>query len=139
MQISAANKLVLFVGAIAFVLWGGYNMGKSLYVAATWEEVQGTVTGFERNTWSCGRSVSVCYELVVTYQADGRMHTALSDEKFDHKPPGQLLNKAITVYYNPVNPASAELAEYGPGGYGAIVFTMGAVVLFVFWLFRNKT
>ena len=138
MQINPANKLVIFVGAIAFVLWGGYNIIKASYVAAAWNDTEGVVTGFEKYTFSCGRGVGNCFELVVAYEVNGKRFTVNSEEKFDNRAPVHLKNEIITVYYNPANPYDAALANYGPGSYGTILFVIGILVLFLFWLFREK-
>jgi hypothetical protein len=136
---SPANIKVVFFGAICFVLWGGYNVAKSSYIEITWTKVEGTVVDFERNTWSCGKHISTCYELIVGYQAGKKTYTVNSKKKFNHDKPTHLLNEKVVVYYSPANNTEAILGgSYGPSRYGMILFLAGCVVLIIFWVMRKK-
>jgi hypothetical protein len=139
MSIPASNIKVIFIGAICFVLWGGYNIGKASYTALSWAKTEGTVVDFEHNTWSCGKGVGTCYQLIVGYYAGKTYYTVNSDKKFNHDMPTHLQDTKVTVYYSPANPAEAVLGgSYGPMNYGIILFLIGVIVLFIFWVKRER-
>ena len=136
---SPANVKTVFYAAIFAVLWGGYNIAKSVYTYTAWEEVQGTVVDFERNTWSCGKSVGECYSLMVGYHAGKDYFTTFSKKKYNYDPPTHLMDEKISVYYSPGNPSEAILGDgYGPMNYGIIIFLIGTLVLFIFCFINNN-
>ncbi len=138
-SMSPANIKVIFIGAVCFVLWGGYNIAKSSYTAFTWTKTEGTVVDFERNVWSCGKGIGECYTLIVGYQVGGNSFTANSNTKFNHIEPTYLLKQKFDVYYSSGNPANAILGgSYGPMRHGIWLFIIGCVVLFIFWLKRKR-
>lgn len=135
-----ANIKTIFWGAVFATLWGGYNIGKSVYTSFAWDKTEGIVVDYERNTWSCGKSVSECYSLVVGYHtADKNYFTTTSKKKYNYDPPKHLLDKKVDVYYSPAVPSEAILGgSYGPMNYGIIIFLIGAIVLFIFWVRSKK-
>lgn len=136
---SPGNIKVVFIGAICFVLWGGYNIGKASYIAVTWTKTEGTVVDFERYTWKCGKLSSECYTLIVGYQADKASFTVTSDKKFNSNKPVHFLKNKVPVYYSPSNPVDAILGgSYGPLGNGVILFLVGCVVLIILWVIRKR-
>ena len=133
------NIKVIFIGAIIFVLWGGYKIAMASYTAMTWEKTEGTIVDFERNTWTCGKGVSECYNLIAGYHAGNDYYTVLSDKKYSRHKPSHLLDAKVVIYYSPLNPAEAVLGgEYGPMNGGIILFLIGLGVLLVFWFVRKK-
>lgn len=136
---SSINIKVVFVGAICFVLWGGYNIAKASYTAINWEKAEGTVIDFERNTWSCGKNIGKCFALIVGYNTDKGSFTVISDKKFNYTKPTHLLKDTVVVYYSPTNHADATLGgSYGPMGRGIIVLIVGLVVLFIYWVVSKR-
>ena len=134
-----ANIKIVFIAAIGFVLWGGYRVAESAYIAMTWDKTEGKVSGFERHVMSCGKGVGECYSLVVSYAVNGRTYTTGSVKKYDRSKPSRLLNTAAVVYYSPVNPQDAILGgAYGPLRYGIWLFIIGSVVLLVFWVVKKR-
>ena len=139
MAISKGNIRAIFIGAICFVLWGGYNIGKASYTALTWTKAEGTVVDFEHNTWSCGKGVSRCYTLIVGYNAGEAYYTVNSNKKYNNDMPTHLQGKKVTVYYSPTAPTEAVLGgSYGPMNQGIALFLIGSVVLFILRLKRDR-
>jgi hypothetical protein len=138
-SIPAQNIKVLFIGAICAVLWGGYTLSNAVYYSVNWTETQGTVVDFERHVMTCGKGVSECYSLLVGYHAGDEYYVTDSVKKFSRNQSRHLLDQKVVVYYSPDNNAEAILVgEYGPYRYGLIIFLIGAVVLFLFWMFRKR-
>jgi hypothetical protein len=136
---SPTNVKVVFIGAIAFVLWGGYSIAKASYTAIAWNKTEGTIVDLERNVWTCGKGVSECYNLIAGYHARNNYYTVLSDKKFSRNKPSHLLDTKVVIYYDPLNPAEAVLGgEYGPMSGGIILFIVGLIVLLIFWYFWKK-
>lgn len=139
MAISSGNIKVIFIGAICFVLWGGYNIAKASYTAISWTKAEGTVVDFERHTWSCGKNIGECYSLIVGYYAGKDYYTINSDKKFNNDMPKHLTGSKIPVYYSPSIPSDALLGgSYGPMNKGIILFLVGCVVLFIFWVIKQR-
>lgn len=136
-----ANIKIVFIAAICFVLWGGYNVAKSSYVAITWTKAEGTVVDFEKNVWSCGKGIGECYNLIVGYHDSHKnYYTVNSKKNFNYDPPKHLMDQKIDVYYRPSKPAESVLGSgYGPMQYGTIMFLLGCVILFIFWVVKKKS
>ena len=133
------NLAVMFIAAICATLWGGYKISKASYTALAWEKTEGTVIDFERKTWTCGKGVSECYDIIVGYHAGENNYTIHSDTSVSRNKPTQLLNTSITVYYKPTNPSEAVLTgKYGTLGHGITVFILGIVFLIISWFVRKS-
>ena len=131
---------VLFVCAIGLVLYGGYSVTRAAYLTFSWNETEGEVVDFERDTFSCGKGVNQCYALVVSYMAGDHAYRTTSVRKFDYMAPVELLNSGVTVYYSPANPADAILGgAYGPMRYGIWLFLFGVVMLVILWVVKKKS
>jgi hypothetical protein len=88
---------------------------------------------------SCGKGVGECYSLVVGYHAEDNYFTTNSIKKFSRNKPNHLCEQKVVVYYSPVDNGEAILGgEYVPYRNGLIIFFTGAVVLFLFWIFRKR-
>ncbi len=136
---SPANIKVVFIGAICFVIWGGYNIAKVVYTSANWEKTEGIIVDIERHSMSCGKGVGECYSLIVGYHANKNYFTVNSKKKFNRDKPTHLLEESVEVYYSPSDPSDSIISgKYGPQNYGIILFLIGSVVLFVFWVKRKK-
>ena len=136
---SSTNIKVVFIAAIGMVLWGGYSVVNSTYIALTWDKVEGTVIDFERHTWSCGKGIGECYALVVGYEANGQAFTTTSVKKYSRSKPSQLLKSPATVYYSSLNPGEAILGgAYGPMRKGIWLLIIGTVILVVFWVVKKR-
>lgn len=136
---SSTNAKIIFVMAIGMVLWGGFNFAKAGYTSFAWTKTEGKVIDFEHNVWSCGKGVGECYSLIIGYKAGNKPLTVISKKKFNYDKPTHLLNKQVTVYYSPSNPADAVISgSYGSGQYGVILFLIGVVILFVFWIINKR-
>jgi len=133
------NIKVIFVGAIIAVLLGSYYISKSIYTSIAWTKTEGIVIDFERHSMTCGKSVGECYTLIVGYHVDNKYYTATSKKKFSRNKPTHLLDEKLGLYYSPENPSKAILSgAYGPKNYGVILFLIGTVVLFIFWIVRKR-
>ncbi len=133
------NIKVVFFGAIIAVILGGYYISKSIYTSVAWTKSEGIVIDFERHSMTCGKGVGECYSLIVGYPVDKNHYTVTSKSKFSHDKPDHLLDKKLKLHYSPNNPADAVLSgAYGPKNYGIILFLVGAVVLFIFWVVRKR-
>ncbi len=138
-SIPAQNIKIIFIGAICAVLWGGYNLARASFYSINWNEAEGTIVDFERHVMTCGKGVGECYSLIVGYHAGDNYFVTDSVKKFSHNQPRHLLDQKVVVYYSPDNNAEAILGgEYGPYRYGLIIFFIGIVVLFLFWIFRKR-
>ena len=136
---SSTNVKIIFVAAIGMVLWGGFNFAKATYTSFAWTKADGKVIDFEHNVWSCGKGVGECYSLIIDYAAGNKHFTITSKKKFNYDKPTHLLNEKVTVYYSPNNPGEAVISgSYGTGQYGAILFLIGLVILFVFWVINKR-
>mgnify|MGYP003629758199 CR=1 FL=1 len=125
-----AKIKVVSIGAICFFLLGGYNVVKIIYSLVNW--ANNVVVDFGRHSMACGKGVNEDYALIVGYHA--------SKKKFNRDKPAYLLNKKVEVYYSPDNPFDSIISgKYGPQNYRVILFLIGSIVLFLFWLMRQKS
>ena len=133
------NVKVVFIAAIAAVLWGGYEIVKTTYTAFAWEKTEGTIVDFEHNVWSCGKGISRCFTPIAGYHVRDNYYTVLARKNYNHNEPKHLSGNKVVVYYSPLDPADAHLGgEYGPMNHGIIIFIIGIIVLLIFWFMREK-
>lgn len=128
-------KTVLML-AILFGLAGGYYVGKSVYTAIVWDKTEGTVAGYERHVWRCGRGHSECYTLQVSFLAAGQPF--MTESRVIHDEPRKtIINTRVPVYYSAANPRNARLSgEYGPTD-GGVLLLLASLVLFVVYFFSK--
>ena len=131
------NIKILFVAAILAIIYGSYTIAKTVYVKTAWDEVEGVVVGFERNTWSCGKGIGECYSLVIGYKVNNKTFSINSDKKWNYDPPEHLLKDKVSIYYSPSNPNEAIVGSgFGTNGFFLILF--GSIVLIFFWFARKR-
>ena len=128
-------KTVLLL-AILFGLAGSYYVGKSVYTAIAWDKTEGTVAGFERHVWRCGKGHSECFTLQVNFDVNGRTYIANSSI-IHERPRNDVLQSRVPVYYSPDNPDKTLVGgEYNPIG-GGVFLLLFSLVLFVVYFFSK--
>jgi hypothetical protein len=141
--------LILLAGMLVFFIWvvevRGVMALVRQYEAESFRQVQGEVTSSEV-TVTYGSKGSVYHHVHITYRysVDGLDHYTGRRYRYDGHPTDEAganavvqahpPHSAVTVYYNPANPADALLAPGVDNRDVSLLFLMTPICLFFMWL-----